>query len=111
VENAALAAENEQMRKELAALKAEEAPASQPVKRQMPASEGTTVSYPRPDSTLIMPSDGDLHRLMDIALAAFPSLAPKIELSFQQRLTVRNIPSLADQIEPDALVGPPCTLE
>jgi hypothetical protein len=100
-ENNRLLAENVQMRQELAALKAEEAPASPPVKPRMPASEGTRVSYPPPATTLVMPSDGDLHQLMGVALTAYPSLAPKIELSFQQRLTLRNIPSLADQIKPD----------
>lgn len=36
---------------------------------------------------------------MDIALTAFPSLAPPIELSFSQRLTRRDHPSL--EIVPD----------
>jgi hypothetical protein len=90
-----------QLTSELATLKALEAPASPPAKRPMPASQGTVVFCPPPESTLVMPNDGDLHRLMDIALTAYPSLRPKIELSFQQRLTLRNIPSLADQIKPD----------
>jgi hypothetical protein len=101
-ENERLAAEIEQLEAELAALKTEEAPDAPPAKRPpMPASKGTTVFCPPPESTLVMPSDGDLHRLMDIVLVAFPTLAPKIELSFTQRITVRNFPSLADKIEPD----------
>jgi hypothetical protein len=98
-ENERLVAENAQLRDELAELKALEAPVA--LKPEPAKVEGTIVSYPPPPSSLVMPSDDDLHRLMDIALTAFPSLAPKIELSFMQRLTLRNHPSLADQIKPD----------
>jgi hypothetical protein len=96
---ARLEVENNRLRGELAAMKALEAP---PAKRPEPAIARPLVSYPPVESTLVMPDDADLHRLMDVALAAYPSLAPKIELSFLQRLTLRNHPTLADQVEPDA---------
>jgi hypothetical protein len=96
---AALEAENANLRARLEALEGRKRPAPKPA----PVEErGVTVSYPRPPSTLIMPSDNELRQLEAIVLKAFPSLAPKIELNFQQRFTVRNYPAIADQIQPDA---------
>jgi hypothetical protein len=96
-----LVAENEKLEHELAAMRAEEAPAPPAKRPLMPESRGTTVLYPPPDSTLIMPLEGELHQLMGVALTAYPSLGPKIELSLMQRLTRRNHPGLADEIVPD----------
>ena len=63
---------------------------------------GVTVTYPVPPSTLVMPSDEQLHKLLDIVLAAYPRLAPAIELSFMQKLTLRNAtPETARTITPD----------
>ena len=95
VEIARLTAENADLRARLDALEGKK-----PVPRA-PGEEGTRVTYPAPPSTLIMPSDEELRRLMDIALTAFPSLAPTIELSYMQRITLRYYPGAADQIKPD----------
>ena len=63
---------------------------------------GVTISYPVPPSTLVMPSDEQLHKLLDIVLAVYPRLAPAIELSFMQKLTLRNAtPETARTIKPD----------
>jgi hypothetical protein len=100
-EIARLKAENEVLTQELAATKAEEAPAPPAKRPLMPESRGTTVLYPPADMTLVMPLEDEMHRLMDIALMAYPSLGPKIELSLLQRLTRRNHPGLADETVPD----------
>jgi hypothetical protein len=108
-EIARLAAKNEALEAELEAMKAHEARetahdavnAKTPVKRPPPESKGTTIHFPAPGTTLILPSDDELHLLENIVLAAYPILAPPIELSFQQRLTHRNHPSL--DIKPDTV--------
>ena len=69
-----------------------------------PADEprGVTITYPVPPSTLVMPSDEQLHKLLDIVLACYPRLGPRIELSFMQKLTLRNAtPETARTITPD----------
>ena len=64
---------------------------------------GVRVTTSLPQSTLLVPSDEQLHRLLDIVLKAYPRLAPAIELNFMQRLTLRNAtPETARQIKPDA---------
>jgi hypothetical protein len=98
-ENERLVAENTQMRQELAAMKAEEAPASPPPVKRMPESRGTTVSYPKTGSTLVMPSDAEMLALSDIGMAAFPGFGPRFELSFTERLTKSHYPQV--DIQPD----------
>jgi hypothetical protein len=100
-EIAALAKENEALTQELVAMRAERAPAAPPAKPKMAESQGTRVLYPPPESTLVMPDDIELHRLMAIPLAVYQNLGPKFELSFEQRRTVRNHPQLADETVPD----------
>ena len=47
-------------------------PASKPVDEP----RGVTITYPVPPSTLVMPSDEQLHKLLDIVLAAIPAWHP-----------------------------------
>jgi hypothetical protein len=94
-----LVAENKALEAQLASLNgAEEEPAKPPRALE---SQGTRVFYPPQETTLVMPDDIELRRLMAIALAAYPGLGPKHELSFEQLRALRNHPQLAEQIVPD----------
>jgi len=61
--------------------------------------EGTRVFKPKPVSSLIEPTDDELVQLAAIGVQALPQFGPKYELSFHQKLALRNNASL--QIEPD----------
>ena len=95
-----LRAEHEALGKRIAKLEGSKPDA--PKRPHADEPRGVRVTTSVPQSTLIMPSDEQLHKLLDIVLASYPRLAPAIELSFMQRLTLRNASKeLADQIKPD----------